>query len=606
MSERDSVVYDAGHWCVSLLLTILTALAVVAASCSGASPSSPQEVEPLQQSGERVTPDAPSTPVDVDESAHSPGSSSDETAEDPEPLVDSAEESELRLTRSAVDAFVPESAHSSVAARYGPTTGNYTIPIYYCAEPGKYSESDLAEAVNDLNENVATFFARVSAGEVSIEFVSGTIVSPEQMTDELPWDRVNLSYLHQHLTAIDENPCLIDAHNHALSDLFLVLADMPAGRGPGAVFGYAWYYGGPAIVVTETIHKQRVPTNGREQYFHTVAHELGHALLDLCHTHQTSERTDEFGGPCGVEEEVHGIRYDQTAFQAYHDNYVYDADDKSAMSYQYSMSREERDSYKLESDYINCRQLYIKELDVNNCVGADIIDPNYVESPVPPEPEGLPPSPPTDVAAIGLDGEILVKWSPPFDDGGVPLTGYRIEYRDGSVTEPLGPTSNHSYRIGGLTNGVAYVVSVRAENTVGTSEAATASAVPQLEEVSGTVPGPVVDLTATGANREIRVNWSQPFDDGGIELTGYSVLYRPEGGDWERWTHSGRSTSAIITGLTAGTDYEVEVTAQNIIGHGKSEYAGASTEEDQCTAAAGETQARASRSVPPGSFVVSA
>ena len=442
--------------------------------------------------------------------------------------------------------------------------------------------------MNDLNENVATFFARVSAGEVSIEFVSGTIVSPEQMTDELPWDRVNLSYLHQHLTAIDENPCLIDAHNHALSDLFLVLADMPAGRGPGAVFGYAWYYGGPAIVVTETIHKQRVPTNGREQYFHTVAHELGHALLDLCHTHQTSERTDEFGGPCGVEEEVHGIRYDQTAFQAYHENYVYDADDKSVMSYQYSMSREERDSYKLESDYINCRQLYIKELDVNNCVGADIIDPNYVESPVPPEPEGLPPSPPTDVAAIGLDGEILVKWSPPFDDGGVPLTGYRIEYRDGSVTEPLGPTSNHSYRIGGLTNGVAYVVSVRAENTVGTSEAATASAVPQLEEVSGTVPGPVVDLTATGANREIRVNWSQPFDDGGIELTGYSVLYRPEGGDWERWTHSGRSTSAIITGLTAGTDYEVEVTAQNIIGHGKSEYAGASTEEDQCTAAAGE------------------
>ena len=110
-----------------------------------------------------------------------------------------------------------------------------------------------------------------------------------------------------------------------------------------------------------------------------------------------------------------------------------------------------------------------------------------------------------------------------------------------------------------------------AENAVGTSEAVNVSATPQTGEVIGTLPGPVVNLTATGANREVRVNWSAPSDDGGAAIIGYSVLYRRTNGDWERWPHSGTSTSATVTGLVGGTRYEVEVTAHNIIGHGQSE-----------------------------------
>ena len=258
------------------------------------------------------------------------------------------------------------------------------------------------------------------------------------------------------------------------------------------------------------------------------------------------------------------------------------------MSYQFGMSAEDKRSYTFASDYINCRQLYITEFDLTDCRGSEVKDPNYVEVEVPPEPEGSVPSPPTDVAAAGLDGEILVKWSPPFDDGGSPLTGYRIEYSDGNVTEPLGTTSNHFYRIDGLRNGVEYTIRVRAENAVGTSEAVNVSATPQTGEVIGTLPGPVVNLTATGANREVRVNWSAPSDDGGAAIIGYSVLYRRTNGDWERWPHSGTSTSATVTGLVGGTRYEVEVTAHNIIGHGQSEYAHASTGEDQCTVSTGE------------------
>ena len=214
-----------------------------------------------------------------------------------------------------------------------------------------------------------------------------------------------------------------------------MLADMATGAADEqGVLGYAWFYGGPAIVVTEERHAGSFSSNSREQYFNSVAHELGHSLLDLCHTHETSARTDEYGGECDIQEEVHTKRYDPPAFQDYHDNYIFDEDDISVMSYQYAMSKDTKESYTLASDHISCRQLYTKELQIEDCRGFDVLDPDYDpddEAHPPSEPEGSLPGLLTAVDAVGRDGEILVKWSPPFDDGGTPLTGYRIEYSDG-------------------------------------------------------------------------------------------------------------------------------------------------------------------------------
>ena len=144
--------------------------------------------------------------------------------------------------RTATDALVPKSAHSRVTARFGPTTGNFIIPVYYCAEEGTYDDDDLAEAVRTLNEEITPFFAQASSGALEYTFRSGAVVSPT-----IPWDTVNLSYLRDHSPHIDENPCFIAAHNHALTETLLVLADMPA----GGIIGYAVFYDGPAIVVTE-------------------------------------------------------------------------------------------------------------------------------------------------------------------------------------------------------------------------------------------------------------------------------------------------------------------------------------------------------------------
>ena len=472
-----------------------------------------------------------------------------------------------------------------VAARYGPTTGNFTIPVYYCAEEGKYSESDLAAAVQTLNEEVTAFFSRVSSGQLEYNFVAKEVVSP----DSISWDTVNLAYLRDNLPKSKENPCFIEAIQDARSDTVLVLADMLAGPPTGGVLGYAIYGGGPSIVITEERHADIYSINSRQRYLNTVAHELGHSLLNLCHTHESSAETDRYKGVCPIEEEVHGKRYDRSAFQDYHNNYIFHKDDISVMSYQFAMSAQEKNSYTLASDYISCRQLYTKELDLQGCNGAEVIDPDHLAAPLPPEPEGSPPESPTDLAAAGLDGAVVVKWSPPFDDGGSPLTGYLIEYSNGTTTEHLGPISDHTYVIDGLTNGVEYRIGVRAVNEIGTSETATVSATPQGEDPVATLPGPVVGLTAASADRGgVRVNWSPPSDDGGSAITGYSVLYRPTNREWVRWPHSGTSTNVIITGLADGTVYEIEITARNIVGHGRSEYTRASTLEAQCDAPTGE------------------
>ena len=546
---------------ISALLLPLAVFALVASSCSGTSPSDSGD-------GERI-----------------PSSTSDEQNETVESPDDgSGEDSELRLVRSGTDAFVPESAHSAVAARYGPTTGNFTIPVYYCAEEGKYTERDLAAAVQTLNDEITPFFSRVSSGELEYNFVAQKVVSPEA----IPWDTIDLKYIATNLWKKSENPCFIEAIGDAFSDTILVLADIPAGSTSTVTLGYAIFYGGPSIVVTEKRHENIYSINSRERYLQTVAHELGHSLLDLCHTHQASTETGRYNGKCLIKEDVKNKRYDEGAFQDYHNNYIFDKDDISVMSYQFAMSVQERNSYTLGSDYISCRQLYTKELDLKDCNGAEVIDPDYLAAPLPPEPEGSPPDPPSDLAAAGLEGTVVVKWSPPLENGGSPLTGYLIEYSSGSTIKHLGPISNHTYVIDGLTNGIEYRIGVRAENEVGTSEAATVSATPQQEEPTGTLPRPVVSLTATGTDREVRVSWSPPSDDGGSAITGYSVLYRPTNGEWERWPHSGTSTNAIITGLAEGTEYEIEITARNIVGHGRSEYARASTPEDQCDASTGE------------------
>jgi ELWxxDGT repeat protein len=84
------------------------------------------------------------------------------------------------------------------------------------------------------------------------------------------------------------------------------------------------------------------------------------------------------------------------------------------------------------------------------------------------------PDAPTGVDAVAADAAITVTWLVPDDDGGSPLTGYRVQVSGPGLTDPIevevsGTTT--SALVGGLTNGATYEIRVVAVNEVGESAA---------------------------------------------------------------------------------------------------------------------------------------
>jgi hypothetical protein len=67
----------------------------------------------------------------------------------------------------------------------------------------------------------------------------------------------------------------------------------------------------------------------------------------------------------------------------------------------------------------------------------------------------------------------------------------------------------------------------------------------------------------SGSTSSVRVTWDEPVNTGPA-ITDYDIQYGVAGtGGFSPWTHQGADMSAIITGLTAGTRYEVRVRARN-------------------------------------------
>ena len=82
------------------------------------------------------------------------------------------------------------------------------------------------------------------------------------------------------------------------------------------------------------------------------------------------------------------------------------------------------------------------------------------------------PAAPTAVTATAGDQQATVSWTAPSDNGGEAITGYTVTSTPGSLTCT---TATTSCVVSGLTNSTAYTFTVTATNSVGTSDASTAS-----------------------------------------------------------------------------------------------------------------------------------
>jgi uncharacterized protein (TIGR02145 family) len=81
------------------------------------------------------------------------------------------------------------------------------------------------------------------------------------------------------------------------------------------------------------------------------------------------------------------------------------------------------------------------------------------------------------------------------------------------------------------------------------------------KENTVTVPEPPTAVTASAGNNQANVTFTAPINNGGSEITGYTVTSDPGG-----LTANGSASPITVTGLTNATAYTFTVTAKNAIG----------------------------------------
>lgn len=175
------------------------------------------------------------------------------------------------------------------------------------------------------------------------------------------------------------------------------------------------------------------------------------------------------------------------------------------------------------------------------------------------------PSVPLDVTSAAHDGQVSVTWKPSASNGGAWIAGYT------AVASPGGRScSTATYRdtsaatactITGLTNGVTYQISVRAQNAAGPSESALSDRVVFL-----TTPGAPRVPIAAPRSRALVAAWTAPLSNGGLAITRYVATASPGG----RTCATAGARTCTITGLVNGISYRVTVRAVNARGLGTS------------------------------------
>jgi predicted phage tail protein len=79
---------------------------------------------------------------------------------------------------------------------------------------------------------------------------------------------------------------------------------------------------------------------------------------------------------------------------------------------------------------------------------------------------------------------------------------------------------------------------------------------------------PPTGLTATAGNTTITLSWTAPSSNGGSAITNYKYS-TDNGSTYTAFSPAiGDTTSATITGLTNGTEYEIKLRAVNALGDG--------------------------------------
>jgi len=171
-------------------------------------------------------------------------------------------------------------------------------------------------------------------------------------------------------------------------------------------------------------------------------------------------------------------------------------------------------------------------------------------------------------------------WNTPVDDGGSPITGYKIEVKEGNssyatLVDNTG-TATTTYAHTGLTTAVAYIYRVYAINDEGTSDFSIEDiATPQsnsqpLEDI---VPNAPTSLTAVDMSpTSIELTWIKPATNNGPPVVGYKIEVKEGSGAYTPLVLNTQSTNTkhTDTALTTDTEYTYKIFAINSVGESAS------------------------------------
>ena len=208
------------------------------------------------------------------------------------------------------------------------------------------------------------------------------------------------------------------------------------------------------------------------------------------------------------------------------------------------------------------------------------------------------PGPPRSLSVTAGDGQLALSWAAPSDDGGLTINRYVVQWKSDSDSQQYnnivrqGTTSSLSYTIRGLTNEDLHSVRVRADNTVtlpdeesyswaletGTPAAAQNppppppppqnpppnNPPPQRSPVNPTPPvteSPEVASVSVTNETQTTADATVKIDNEGKAKNTVNLRYSIDGEDsWtdHTKTEAGSTVEFPLSGLTAGTTYEVE------------------------------------------------
>ncbi|XP_054723240.1 cell adhesion molecule DSCAM-like [Uloborus diversus] len=190
--------------------------------------------------------------------------------------------------------------------------------------------------------------------------------------------------------------------------------------------------------------------------------------------------------------------------------------------------------------------------------------------------EEEPSGPPTDVwIEAKSSSSILVTWkAPPRELWNGELRGYYVGYKvDGSSpsyffkTVDNAANDSQEYLLTNLMKSTKYNIVVKAYNSAGTGP-------PSQDLVAKTLDGDVPEAPAftvvAASESKISLRWGDP-PSRNIPVTGYTLHYKKEGGEWFHIPiiASSSKNRFTITGLESSTPYKIYITASNQYGNGE-------------------------------------